>query len=234
MEKYIFQVGFLTVNVWTCFVALGFLIGIVLLAESARRENISMNHVWNIAIIAIVCGIVGSRFLYVLENFSEFSGNTLLVLNLFYKTGLSFFGGFILSIIGIVIYVKKYTRDKNIWRIFDLLAVPILAGMTIGRAGCFLANDHPGKIIKGIQYNPALCLMLTNFVLLLIFLYLRDKIRQEGILTAFALIAIGLSRFGWDFIRVEQRYWGLTVEQMIAVCVVMAGIIFIKLYNHET
>jgi len=221
------QVGMFTINIWSCFVVAGFIVGIILFRKYAQQREINSNHVWNIAIIAIICGIVGSRFLYVLENFSEFSGNMLSVLDLFHKTGLSFFGGFILSITGIVIYVRKCMKDKSVYQIFDMLVAPVLAGMTIGRAGCYLAHDHLGKTVAGVQCNPALCLMLTNFLLFLIFLYLRDKIKREGVLTILALFFIGLSRFGWDFIRVEQRCLGFTVAQVIAVCVMMVGIICI-------
>ena len=223
------QIGMFTINVWSCFVALGFILGIILFRKYAQQGGMSSNHVWNIAIITIVCGIIGSRFLYVLENFSEFSGNVFLMLDLFHKTGLSFFGGFILSISGIAIYVKRYLKDISVWQIFDMLAIPILAGMTIGRIGCYLVHDHVGKTISGVQYNPALCLALTNFFLLLIFLYLHDKIKQKGVLAISVIGAIGLSRFGWDFLRIERRYWGLTVGQVVAVGVMVIGMIFVIL-----
>ena len=221
------QIGMFTINVWSCFVATGFIIGIILFRKYAQQSEINSNHIWNIAIIAIICGIVGSRFLYVLENFSEFSENAFLILDLFHKTGLSFFGGFILSIAGISIYVKKYLGDKSVWQILDALAIPTLAGMTIGRAGCYLAHDHIGKTIFSVQINPALCLMLTNFFLLLIFLYLHDKIKQKGVLGLTVLTAIGLSRFGWDFVRVDPRYGSFTIGQIMAICVIVWGIVFI-------
>jgi len=222
------QIGIFTINIWSCFVAMGFICGIILFRKYAQQDDLNSNHVWNIILISIICGIVGSRFLYVLENFSEFSENIFLTLDLFHKTGLSFFGGFILSIAGIAIYVKKYLGDKSVWQIFDMLAIPILAGMTVGRVGCYLAHDHIGKTIAGVQYNPALCLMLTNFILLLIFLYLRGKMKQKGALGLTVLITIGLSRFGWDFLRVESRYYGFTVAQVIAICVVVVGIIDLR------
>ena len=224
------ELSSITINIWGIFVSLGFVAGIALALDFGKRKGISARHIWNIALIAVVCGIFGSRLLYVLENWREFYGSFFLIFDLMNKPGLSFFGGFILSAAGIYFYARFY-RLLTL-QTFDLLIVPLLAGMSIGRAGCFMAHDHlPAG--KSVWLDPALFLMLTNFVLFLIFLIFRDKIKKQGILAILFLTCISLSRLIWDYLRADPRYWGMTVAQWVSIIILCTIFILVGLIKYE-
>lgn len=234
-----FSLGPIQINIWGLLVALGFAAGITLALSRARQKNIDSKHIWNIVLIAVICGVAGSRLLYVLENAAYFLQHPIESFNLS-TGGLSFFGGFLLSLFGVWVYARKSKGiEKSPLEILDLFILPLLISMVFGRIGCFLAHDHLGRAMAhpyfwGIEMNgkfyhdPALYLLLTNSALFLIFLHLRDRMKQAGKQTFIFLIVLSFSRLGWDYFRNDARYWGLTAAQHISLIIVLICIFLAK------
>lgn len=226
------SIGFIKINIWGLFLSLGFASAVFFAVARARKSGIESGHILNIAIISIAGGLAGSRILYVLENFSHFSKSPLEIFNLS-AGGLSFFGGFILSIAAVLLYVKKSSLKSRAAEVFDFLVMPFLLGNAIGRIGCFLARDHLGKAMKrpyfwGINlggqlcHDPALYLILTDIALFLIFLKMYDKIKKiKGLAVLILLTEVGLSRLIWDSFRIEARYMGLAAGQWMGIAILI-------------
>jgi len=234
------KIGIITINIWGIFVVFGFIFALFIALYRAKKEKIATNHIWNVALIAVFLGLIGARLLYILENLAYFLKNPLSAFNLYKIAGLSFFGGFVLAGLGIWIYIEK-TELKNIKKhIFDLLAAPVLLAMTVGRIGCFLAHDHLGRVMQNpnflgvkcgaaVYHDPALYLFLTNLALFLLFLFLYDKIKKNGIQAIMFVAAVSVSRLGWDYFRTDQRICSLTIAQWISICVLLTfGLLTIK------
>jgi len=78
-------------------------------------------------------------------------------------------------------------RGLSFWRVADLLVLPTLLGVGIGRIGCILINDHQGAITNlpwgilwpdGIARHPVgIYEMLLGFGLLAVFWWMRKKIK---------------------------------------------------------
>ncbi|MCB9190561.1 MAG: prolipoprotein diacylglyceryl transferase [Flavobacteriales bacterium] len=138
-------------------VGLGFLTGSVLITwELKRKEALGQlqstfkkgkdgkkvevhphEHVGNIAILAGIGGIVGSKIFHNLENWDDFMRDPVGMMTSF--GGFSFYGGLILAVALIVWYAKK----NNI-KLLPLLesGLPSVAiGYGFGRLGCHVAGD---------------------------------------------------------------------------------------------
>ena len=100
----------------------------------ARREGIDPERMTDILLIAAVSGIVGARVLYIIQYRDQIKG----VLDFFaiWKGGLVFYGGLILAIISLSIYVAR--KKLPLWKVADAAAPAIMIGLAIGRIGCFL------------------------------------------------------------------------------------------------
>ena len=57
----LFSIGPIKVFTWGFIVALGFLLGILFARKYAKIEK---NHLYNVGLISVVCGILGGRILY--------------------------------------------------------------------------------------------------------------------------------------------------------------------------
>jgi len=108
----------------------------------ARTKGIDPEIFVNVALIALVSGVIGSRMSHVLENLSYYTNPHLTAWENFTNMinirsgGLTFYGGLILAapiVLGYLLYRKVTARLA-----MDICAPCITLGLAIGRLGCFL------------------------------------------------------------------------------------------------
>lgn len=117
---------------------LGFLLGIYLAQWRARRSGEDPEYVAHCGILALVGGILGARFAYVVEKSKEFAGAESrlgAVLNIT-SGGLIYYGGVLLATILVVAYLRF--RRLPVRRYLDIVTVSLMVGLAFGRAGCIL------------------------------------------------------------------------------------------------
>lgn len=119
-------IGPIKLYTWGLFVGLGFSAGYLLFYHKARRAGLAPKN---------IAGLGAAIF------FGAISGAKILAWALA-GGGAMFMAGLVGAIIFGYLYVILVKLD--IWRVVDLLVLPILLGITIGRIGCVLINDHQG------------------------------------------------------------------------------------------
>lgn len=124
------------------FIALGFIAGLVLAIQKARKEGIPFETVVDLFFYTILSAILGSRILFVLINFNLYRENPLTIFKI-WEGGLVFYGGLILAIGVSIGYMKRH--GLPIWKSADLFSPPIAFGLFLGRIGCFFAGCCYGK-----------------------------------------------------------------------------------------
>lgn len=119
---------------------------------SARRtadeitEEIIHPHqnTWNLLVIAIISALIGSKVFDILDNFNSFLSHPARSLLSF--NGLAFYGGFIVTVIVLMWYVKIIKLD---WRhVIDSTAPVIMIGYAVGRLGCHFSGDGCWGIVN--------------------------------------------------------------------------------------
>ena len=99
---------------------------------------------WNLLIVAIVSALIGSKLFDILDNFGSFLHDPLRSLLSF--SGLTFYGGFIVTVIVLIQYVKIIKLD---WKhVIDSSAPVIMIGYAVGRLGCHFSGDGCWGIIN--------------------------------------------------------------------------------------
>jgi phosphatidylglycerol:prolipoprotein diacylglycerol transferase len=138
-----FRIPFLNIDVpgYGLAMMLGFLLSVVWAARRAARSGANPDIVLNCAFIALIGGIGGSRFMYVVHYWEQFAhrGNWLAVTWAIIdmrKGGLEVYGGFIAAALGVLIYMLFWGHSFR-WYL-DILAPSAALGMGLGRIGCFL------------------------------------------------------------------------------------------------
>jgi len=233
----ILNLGPLTIHSYGFFISLGFTFGILLAAWRASSYGIEISTVLDMAIYTIVAAIVGSRILYVIVNYRDYTADPIRILYI-HKGGLVFFGGLIgvIAVLSYYIHIKK----MNFFSVADLVMVCLPLGHFFGRIGCFLngccyggrtecglgivfpnlrdhVHRHPTQL-----YEAFACLAFLAILLLL------EKYwtgRREGMLFVLYTYMYSIWRFLIEFVRDDDRgdFWfGLSPSQNISV----AGVIF--------
>ncbi len=230
------SIGPLIIQVWGFFLALGFLVGTSLVLHEAKKVKIKTDHVWNLAILAIIGAVVGSRLLFVFEHREFFSRN---LGEIFWVNsgGMSFWGGLVLAVLLASIYVRIQKLD--FWKIADLAPMGITAGYVLGRIGCLVADFHPGKLtnspwaVDGRQ-PVVLYYILAGIVILVILRIVGKKFKNPGNFFLLFLALFSLHRILIDFFRAtdllnaDPQFWGLFVAQWVGLAVLglVSGLFF--------
>jgi phosphatidylglycerol:prolipoprotein diacylglycerol transferase len=148
------EFGPFTLHTYGVLVALGFVVALAVLLRGARRAGLPTEPVLDLAFIAMLAAIVGSRLLYVLFNPGEYAAEPLRVLKI-WEGGLVFHGGLLLAIPLCLIAVRRWRLPA--WEVADTFAPAIAIGQAVGRVGCFAAG-----CCYGAPWDPPLCVTYTH------------------------------------------------------------------------
>lgn len=121
------------------FTAIGIAAGVYLGAWMGRRQGITEDDAYSVALVGVPAGIIGARAMYVLENRERFQGQWLDVLRI-NEGGISVYGAVIAGVLAAVAY--GWIRKLPITRGLDAAAFGLLLGMAIGRIGDLINGEH--------------------------------------------------------------------------------------------
>lgn len=228
MDPVAFHLGALTIRWYGVFFALGFLAGYQLVVWRGRRSPVGAERAGDLAVFAIIGGVLGARALYVAQNAAYFMPRPLEMLAI-HKGGLVFYGGFIgaaLALVGICRWRKIRVGDVG-----DVFAPALPLAHAFGRIGCLLngccfgipwegpgAVDYSGNAeVCYSQYrlgwsesatDPALPVFpvqlldaVLNIVIMAVLLLFERRRPRRGALFPLYLILYTLMRFGVEFLR---------------------------------
>jgi phosphatidylglycerol:prolipoprotein diacylglycerol transferase len=215
-------------------VALGALLGILLLRRELGRSGLDQADGTDAAMVGVLGGLLGAKLLYVFEHLDESS-----FLALFLdRGGMSWFGGFAGGLLAGFLTI----RAKR-WPLLAVLAAatPALAiGQLLGRIGCFLVGDdygHPTSLPWGVAFPEGLPpttervhpTQIYEAIFLGFFAWLLIRWRRRGLSDRTVLgryfVGVGAFRFALEFVRVNTRVLGpLTVAHIFSLAVVALGV----------
>lgn len=251
MYPKLFQIGPIPVYSYGLMLGIAFLVGNWLFGKELKRKGYDENTGVIIVMMALLGGIVGAKLFYILEEWNFGTGLPLLTYFkpdiMFSSSGLTFFGGLVLSIILIIIYCR--VKKLSILEIFDMMAPGTILGYGIARIGCHLAGDGDYGIaiapdsfwaFIGMSYSngtiptaPGIIVHPTpiyeTIAAFFIFLYLwknRTKYHVPGTLFYLYLILAGFERFLVEIIRTNHKViFDLSQAQLIAILMIVVGIV---------
>ncbi|MFH1441247.1 MAG: prolipoprotein diacylglyceryl transferase [Candidatus Omnitrophota bacterium] len=225
MFPIIFQIGPFKIYSYGFMLVIAFLVAARLVSSEAKRQAVNPEIIYNFLFIVFICGILGSRIFFIIENIKYYWVNPLEIIML-QNGGLSWFGGFILGSTCGVIYLKK--KKLSVIKTLDLVMPYVALAQAIGRIGCLLNGCCYGKISSFGVYFPAHKHFLiptqiySSLLLLLIFVVLRimqEKKRPVGEIFFMYLFLYAIKRFFIEFWRADNPVilWSLTLFQILSI-----------------
>lgn len=149
----LFQIGPFTVYGYGLMLAVGFLVGSYLVTHEMKRKGLDPNLGNTITLIALVAGVIGSKILFLIENWEYFLEDPMGMA--FSPSGLTFYGGFVLAALSIYLYLRR--RGIRFLFAADAIAPGLLLAYGIARIGCHLAGDgdygYPTSLPWGTDYS---------------------------------------------------------------------------------
>ncbi len=210
--------------------------GIVLTLVQSRRIGLPTAAVWSYLVWVVAFGFVGGHFFdllfYYPESISKEPGAWLRL-----EQGQSSFGGFLGAAFGSWAWAKRYQCSP--WPFAESVASAFPSAWFIGRLGCAVAHDHPGRLSLSwwaVAYpgSPRLDIGLLEAVLTLpvavACLWLRNRRRPEGFFVGILSVYYAPVRFTLDFARAvdlagaDARYLFLTPAQWGCIGLLVVGV----------
>src|SRR5215211_212317 len=233
------HLGPITLQTFGIMFALGFAAAGAVLARRLKEIGKPSDWAWEMIIVALVGGLVGSRLDFIIENYGDVEHD--LLGNLFSGAGLVWYGGAIGGAIGVGLWAWR--RKMLNLTLLDICAVPLAIGYAIGRIGCQISGDGDyGKAWDGpwamayphgtepidTPVHPTPIYETLAMGLAAYFLWrLRDRV-QPGIVFAIYLVLAGVERLLVEFIRRNSdELLGLTQAQLISIVMMAAGLVWL-------
>jgi phosphatidylglycerol:prolipoprotein diacylglycerol transferase len=238
----IFGTDHVTLRPFGLCVAIGVLVGHWQAMRYAARRRLSVEKLSHMIGCVLVAGFVGAHLFVVLSRRRGFGSEWWTIWN-----GLSSFGGFLGGSAALLACGRAYRI--GVLPYADAIAYGLAHGWILGRAGCTLVHDHPGRMtsfplsirfpeplsMAGQRFDLGLLELLSTVVLVVVLrCLLEPHARQSGQLVAWLGLLYAPLRFGLDGLRAtdvpgaDERYFGLTLAQyaclstvLILICSIM-------------
>ena len=214
MHPILFQLGPVTIYSYGFFVALAMLLAFFASQRQAKALKVSASTAGDLLFVLFISGVIGARLFFVAQNFGDYQKDFWKLVSL-REGGLTWYGGFIASVLAGAVYTR--VRRLPFFKWCDFLA-PILAlAHGVGRLGCFFNGCCYGRITAGRLiptqlYDTALLLVLSGYLF-----HRTRRPHADGEIFAQYLAAYSVSRFVIEFWRGDQNPVGhLTLPQWIS------------------
>ncbi len=144
MFPQLFHIGSFFLPTYGVLVALGVLTGLWISVRNSQRQGIDPDHAWNFGIVVVLSGIIGSKILYIINDWGWYSAHPgdIFTLNTLQAGGV-FSGGLLAALAAAAWYIRKHNIPAL--AICDAFAPGLALGHAIGRVGCFAAGCCFGK-----------------------------------------------------------------------------------------
>ncbi|MDX9787329.1 MAG: prolipoprotein diacylglyceryl transferase [Desulfobacterales bacterium] len=229
MHPVLIKIGPVSIYTYGLFVALGFLVGILVAQKEAVRLGQAPARVGDLCFYILIAAIIGSRLFYMAVNPGEFMENPLEIFKI-WNGGLVFYGGFIAAVVTMVVYLRR--KRLPLWQTTDILAPGLAAGHVLGRIGCFFAGCCYGKACAlpwavtftdpmslaphGIPIHPTQLYEVINNLILFSFLWwFRKRKTFDGQVFWVYLLLYGVTRTLLEIFRGDPR--GLFLDGLLSI-----------------
>lgn len=154
IDKIAFTIFGRSVAWYGVLITIGMILAICIAFKCAKFEKIKSDDIIDLALFAIIFGVLGSRLYYVIFTWNEFdylvtSGsflsnlwNTFVNVIAIWNGGLAIYGGVIGGILVAVVFSK--VKKIKFTKIIDILAPCVMVGQIIGRWGNFVNMEAYG------------------------------------------------------------------------------------------
>ncbi|MDI6828417.1 MAG: prolipoprotein diacylglyceryl transferase, partial [Armatimonadota bacterium] len=232
-------------------------VGLFWTIRASKKTNIKSEYVIDIALYALIAGIVFAHLASILLDLQYYISNPSRITNLWSGIfspygglrGLSFHGGLIGGIVATLFYAKR--KRINFFEVSDLFSPALALGYAITRIGCFLNGccyGVPTNLSWSIRFHTGptagnmtppshptqLYAMFANLIIFWCLLAIEKRRRFSGEVFLSYLTMYSIYRFLIEFLRrgVTAEIWigGLTQAQWASIFIfcVAASILVLK------
>lgn len=212
-----------------------------------QRDGIAPERVYDMAVWMVVAGLIGARLLFVWENYQQFEGNLIRIVQI-NEGGISQWGGIFGALVGGYIWCRRNQVDYR--KILDAAGPAAALGFAIGRVGDVINGEHHAiatNLPWGVEYvnqqtlgevglivHPEVAYeLLWNLIVFVVAIATYPLLKRRlpvGVTGLIWLSAFAFGRFFLDFLRKDSLILGLRQAQWASLLMIAASIVAIALW----
>ena len=231
-----FQIGNIAIRWYGIIMALGFFLAYLITKKLAKYRNISEKDMTDYFLYFIPSSIIGARLWAVILNYQYYS-NPLEIFAV-WNGGMAIHGGIAGAMLATYYYTKK--RKLHFYDIADIIVIPTALGLALGRIGNFINQEFFGRPtnlpwginfdnVEGKRHPSQIYESLKNLIIFSITLKLYlFKTLKRGIIFWTFILLYSILRFGVEFFKDMQLWYGLTYGQIISIPLFVLSIIMLR------
>lgn len=213
------ELGPFTIGTYGPMMALGFIVGLILLRREYQRVGYKEDLAYNIVFAAIVGGVLGAKLFSFGESLVQNWDYTInnLGQTLFSGGGLTWYGGLLGGALAAMIVI--YRSPYSFWNQVDLVSPMLALGYSFGRMGCQLSADgcfgvptdgwygmaYPEDIAHSnghyVHPTPIYEILMNTAVFLILWFGFRKRNLPKGFVFSLYLVLSAIPRFFVEYIR---------------------------------
>ncbi|MCQ2957879.1 MAG: prolipoprotein diacylglyceryl transferase [Candidatus Gastranaerophilales bacterium] len=231
--------------------AVAFLVGqfiVLTLAKKEYNDKSTIDHIYEIAFWALICGIVGARLYYVILGFDYYSAHLPEII-MVQNGGLSIHGGLIGGILGTIFYCKN--KKIDFFKYADLYALGLPIAQSIGRWGNFFnseafglptnlpwgvyipLNNRPIDLALYEYFHPTFLYesLWDIFIFVILFFILKKYFfKKQGVLFFSYLILYSIGRIFIECIRTDSvlNLFGIPVAIIVCFLTIIVSVVALR------
>ena len=231
------KIGSLEIRYYGIIFALGFVIGYFFLRhyiKNGRLKNVSTKKLDDLILYLIIGGVAGARLFYAIFYPPYLLFTSPLEIFMVWQGGLAFHGGLIGAIIAVYLFARK-NKLKTL-ALFDALVIPAALGLAFGRIANYTNHELYGpitslpwcvvfKTVEGCRHPYQIYASITHFLTFLILLVVYKKSKKDGTTFWSFILTYGIFRFITDLFKVELKFFGLGIGQLVSIIMIIIGIL---------
>jgi phosphatidylglycerol:prolipoprotein diacylglycerol transferase len=236
-----FSIGPFDVRWYGIMVVLAVIAVIAISVLEARRIGLPDEHIYSVALWAIIGGILLARLFHVIDKWDYYMAHPSQIIGF---EGLAIYGAVVGAMAAVLIYC--WVKKISFWLMGDIIAPGAIVGQAIGRVGCLLNGccyGLPTSLPFGIIYtNPSsLCPvgesvqptqvyhLLWNLIGFGILWSLRKRLEPKGSLFLLYLVIYAAGDLSIRFVRVGEPFraglfFNLQEAQLIGILVLLVTV----------
>ncbi len=232
----IIQIGSFSIYWYAVLITIGLLLAFIYVMKVRNRFDLTDDNLLDAIIIGVPSAIIGARIFYVIFASYEFE-NFIDIINI-RRGGLAIYGGIIGAILSTIIYSK--IKKVNLYSLFDIGALGLLIGQSIGRWGNFINQEAFGSVTdlpwrmrlsNGQEVHPTFLYESLWNVIGLIVLHIfskKSKNRFKGEIALLYVSWYGIGRGLIEGLRTDSLMLGeMRISQILGFLSAIVAIIII-------
>jgi prolipoprotein diacylglyceryl transferase len=213
-----------------------------------QRDGIPAERVYDMAVWMVVGGLIGARLLFVWENYQQFEGNWLRVIQI-NEGGISQWGGIFGALLGGYLWCRRSQVDFR--KVLDAAGPANALGFAIGRIGDIINGEHHAittNLPWGVQYvnlrtlgeigltvHPEVAYeLIWNLVVFVASIITYPVFKRRlplGVTGLIWLSVYAFGRFFLSYLRKDSLIFGLRQAQWASLAMIVASIAAVAIWT---